>query len=120
MMMKNVEVKGLGLTLTDTLREHTLRRIATAFDRIGDRIGRITVRVGDLNGPRGGCDKYCRVLVRIPGLEDVYVEDTGEDLYETITRAVERAAWSSRRRVRSAIFRRRSAWPGMPEPAEAL
>lgn len=118
--MKNVEVKGLGITLTDTLREHTLRRINSAFNRIADRIGRVTVRVGDMNGPRGGCDKYCRVLVRIPGQEDVYVEAACEDLYEAIGRAAERAAWTARRRLRSALFRRRTAWPGMPEPAEAL
>ena len=116
--MKNVEVKGLGFTLTDTLREHTLRRVSTAFDRIADRMGRITVRVGDMNGPRGGCDKYCRVLVRIPGLEDVYVEDTCEDLYEAIGRAVERAAWAAKRRVRL-INRHRSNWTGLPEPLEA-
>lgn len=115
--MRNVDIQGVGLSLTDTLRQYTLRRLAAAFARIDRRIGRITVRVGDLNGPRGGEDKFCRVLVRIAGQDDVYIEEKRSDLYAAIGQAAERAAGTARRRL-GLLKRHRPGWPAQVlEPA---
>lgn len=117
--MKQVNIIGLDMPLTEGLRQHVLRRMAAAFDRIELRVASATVRVGDINGPRGGRDKVCRVLVRMAGMEDVYVEARDADLYQAATRAIDRAAWTCVRRLRQAK-RRLTGWHARPwqfEPA---
>ena len=42
--------------LLDSVREYAQRRLHFALDRYGNRIGRVTVRITDLNGPRGGIE----------------------------------------------------------------
>lgn len=56
-----VDIQGLGLRLSASLVEHGERRLRFALTRISDRIRRVTVRLGDVDGPRGGEDKFCRI-----------------------------------------------------------
>lgn len=85
--------------MTDALRDRVQRRLHFAFDWAERSIGRISVVLSDLNGPRGGVDKRCRVLVVLPGWPDLIVEDTESDFAVAIDRAVDRAGRSLSRRL---------------------
>ncbi len=104
-----IEIQAHGFTATAALREHVTRRLRHALARCADRISRATVRLSDVNGPRGGADKRCQIQVRLTTLADVVIEDTEADLYVAIDRAAERAGRTAvrhlarqRRPVRSA------------------
>ena len=56
-------LKEHGVRRPATLPDHIERRLRFALDRFGDRIARVFVFLHDRNGPRGGIDKICRVLV---------------------------------------------------------
>ena len=118
--MINVDIKGLGVSLTTSLRQHAARRLDSAFNRIAARVERITLRIGDLNGPRGGRDKFCRVLVKLTGMDAVYVEDKCDDLYAAISHAVERASWASVRRIRHIKLNRKGHHQGRNFGLEGL
>lgn len=49
------------------LPEHIDRRLRFALSRFGDRIERVVVFLKDHNGPKGGIDKVCRILVKVRG-----------------------------------------------------
>jgi hypothetical protein len=74
------------------------------FDKFVSSIERITVRLSDINGPKGGPDQRCQIKVVLSGLPSVVVKETDSTLPRTIDRAIEAAAIAVRRRVR----RRRS------------
>ena len=114
-----IEIQGLGFPLTAPLLEHTDRRLRSAVTRIGDRIKRVVVRLRDINGPRGGEDKHCTILVVLVGAPPVVIEDAGADLYTVIDRAAERAGRNVAKRVDR---RRENARPQPPAPpwSEAL
>jgi len=57
------------------------------------------VRLSDVNGPRGGVDKCCRIQIILKGLPDVVIEDVEADLYVAIDRATERAGRTVVRKV---------------------
>ena len=57
------------------------------------------LRLSDINGPRGGRDKRCRIQVPFPGTRNVVIEDTEADLYVAIDRAAERAERAVVRRL---------------------
>ena len=85
-----IDIQSRGLALTDARREYTERRLQFALARVGDRVRRVTVRLFDVNGPRGGIDKRCTIQVMLNGLADVVIEDTEADLYVAIDRAANR------------------------------
>ena len=86
-----IEIQGLGFPLTAALLDHTERRLRFALTRTRDRIKRVVVRLGDINGPRAGEDKFCRIQVVLDGAPSLLIEDAGADLYAVIDRAAERA-----------------------------
>lgn len=59
----------------EALRAHIERRIGFALARFSDGLGSVLVRLDDLNGPRGGIDKRCRVLLRGPAFGERLVEE---------------------------------------------
>ncbi|MCC2962655.1 HPF/RaiA family ribosome-associated protein [Massilia sp. IC2-278] len=89
--------------LTPALRGYAERRLRTGLSFARDRIGDVVVRLGDINGPRGGNDKQCHILIAVPGQPALVVRDVQADLYSAIDRAVKRAAHT----LRQAVMQRR-------------
>lgn len=96
------EVIGHGVEVDGEARERVARRLGFALGRFGDRVGRVTVHLVDLNGPRGGVDKRCRVVVEVLGHGPVVVEDTNASLTAAIDRAADRVGQAVRRRLDAA------------------
>ena len=69
------------------------RRLEFALGRFGTDVRSLTVRMTDLNGPRGGVDKHCLVAIRLtspPRL--IVIQDTDVEAEVAIGRVAERAA----------------------------
>ncbi len=94
-----IEIEARNFPLTQALRSHAERRLLSALTCCGDRIRRVAVRLSDVNGPRGGADKRCRLQVVLAGLADVVVEDVEADLYVAIDRATDRAGRTLVRKI---------------------
>jgi len=100
-----LEVTGSGVEVSVALRDYIRRRLEFALGRFVRRIDRVSVRVADVNGPRGGVDKQCRVRVRLRGVSVVLVTEAHEELHAAIDRAAGRAG----RTVARKLDRTRSA-----------
>jgi putative sigma-54 modulation protein len=61
-MLVHVQIRGLPRT--ERLVGYVRRRVEFALDRFEDRIRVVTVRIEDMNGPRGGRDMQCKVSVK--------------------------------------------------------
>ena len=99
-----LDIRGQRLALTPALLDHVARRIRFALGRFDGRVRRVTVRVGDVDGPRSGVDKRCQLRVDVAG-RPVTIEELDADLYAAIDRAAERAGRAAQRtlaRVRAA------------------
>ena len=86
----NVDIHGQGFAVTQALADHVRRRLGFVLARHSDRIQRVSVRVGDENGPRGGVDKFCRIQVHLLDAPVAVMDDIGVDLYAVIDRAADR------------------------------
>ena len=87
-----------------------LERLACNLPAGETAIQRVTVRLSDINGPRGGEDKRCHIALRLKGLPRLVIEDTEADLYVAIDRAAERAGRTLARR----LARQLRPAPGFP------
>ena len=95
----HIEIQARDFALTDALASYIERRMHFVLSSRFDQIQRIHVRLMDINGPRGGADKRCQVLLSLPGLQDIVIEDTETDLYVAIDRATTRAGRTLNRRL---------------------
>ncbi len=95
----NMSIQTQGFVITEALRAHIARRMQ--FDRcpMGNQIRNATIRLSDVNGPKGGNDKRCTIELQLPGKPILYVADTEADLYAAIDRAVERCKRSLARQA---------------------
>ena len=81
-----------GLKASRVLRDYAARRLDFALNRMQHNIRAVTVRISDKNGPKGGIDKRCLIKLSVPGLPDIVVAETGDNLIAAIDRAIHRAA----------------------------
>jgi hypothetical protein len=96
-----IEVRFRGLEPSDALREHTSRRVHFHLGRFGEEVTAVLLRIGDINGPRGGLDKRCQVTVRGPRIGSTTLHHLDGDAQSAVDVAVDRA----RRTVRRALDR---------------
>ncbi len=87
----NIDIQANGLTLTSGLRQHINQRLWSTFERSQQYLRKISVRLIDVNGPRGGQDKRCRVHIGIIGGQDLVIENTDSQLHSAIEGATNRA-----------------------------
>jgi ribosome-associated translation inhibitor RaiA len=73
-------IKPRGVELTDELRAFTARRIHFALSRAADVVRRVDVTLADVNGPRGGVDKVCRIRLAGRELPEIIVEERDASL----------------------------------------
>ena len=92
-------IRSQDLDIGQRLRGSIERRLRFVLGRFGTRIGSVTVHLADLNGPRGGLDKRCRIVVRLVRAGQVFVEDTDADLGAVVDRATDRVGQAVRREL---------------------
>lgn len=86
-----IDIRANGFALTEPVREYAVRRLRYALARAVEQVQRVAVHLGEVEGPRGGTDKRCRVQVTLKGGADLVVDDVESDLYAAIDRATSRA-----------------------------
>ena len=85
-----IDIHTSSFSLTDSLRRHIEHKIRSTLSW-AQSIQNVSLRLDDINGPKGGADKSCRIQIPIAGGTPVVIYEVQPDLYVAIDRAVERA-----------------------------
>jgi ribosome-associated translation inhibitor RaiA len=104
-------VRVIGVELDEDNRALIRRKLGMKLGKFAVSIERVTVRVSDTNGPRGGIDQVCNVKVVLTGLPSVVIERRDVALHAAIDvalRATEQAVRRSVDRRRTKPLRRRN------------
>jgi len=86
----NTQITTKNVTLSEDERDRIERRLYFTLGRFSSRIVSVDVMLQDENGPRGGLDKKCRVIVRLHGASDVVVEGCGAETLSVVDRTANR------------------------------
>ena len=97
-------IRRLGAEFGEKDRARLRERLGAKLGKFADSIERISVRVKDVNGPRGGVDQVCQIKVVLIGLPSVVFEARAA----SVDVAVRKALAGVERSVRQAIHRRRT------------
>lgn len=92
-----VTVQGMGVEVGPALRSHVERRVGSVIGRFGSKVDRVSVRLSDAAGSAVP-GVFCGVSLSLPdGL--VKVEDSGDEAFEAVSRAIDRAGRALGREV---------------------
>src|SRR5207244_13290991 len=94
----DTEIRILGIDLTGALQLYIERRLRSSLSRFGGRVGRVRVRITDVNGPRGGPDKSRHISPELlPSRMTLLQQATDTALHVALGRATEGIGRSSAR-----------------------
>lgn len=102
-MIERSHIRVIGVTLNQDERDAIVRKLERRLGKFAASIERISVRITDVNGPKGGVDHRCVVKVVLGGLPSIVAERTDA----TLTRAVDAAIGAAGQAVRRSVQRRR-------------
>jgi ribosome-associated translation inhibitor RaiA len=88
-----LHVRFHGVDISDAFVERARDRIDRKLARFSN-VGRVTVRVEDQNGPKGGVDMLCRIKVVVPSGATIVAEAQGTDVYFAFDAALKSAVRS--------------------------
>lgn len=91
-----LDIRWVGLDASEYLKKHVARRVDHALSHASTTDCVVTVRLSDVNGPRGGRDKSC--LISVSGTQSIQVEAVEDDPYFAIDHACRRLASAMGRR----------------------
>ncbi|HEY7170589.1 MAG TPA: HPF/RaiA family ribosome-associated protein [Vicinamibacterales bacterium] len=92
-------VRVVGGAIRDEDRDYIARKLGMKLGKFSSSMERITVRLSDTNGPKGGPDQRCHIKVVLSGLRSVVVSATDSTVPRSIDRAIDAAALAVRRRL---------------------
>lgn len=93
------ELKDKGLSRPKDLPDHIERRLRFALSRFDGRIQKVLVFLQDQNGPKGGIDKVCRVLVKTRDCGAVVAAVVDSDWMVAVDRATTRIGHAVARHI---------------------
>ncbi len=94
-----LDIQARNVELTRALQGYIKRRLYFAFGSRDSKIKNVKIMLSDVNGPKGGCDKRCRILLRVAGLKDIIIEEFQSDSRSAVDRAASRARQTLGRRL---------------------
>ena len=98
-VLMKLDVRARGLELTSTLRDLVDRRVRYGLSRFGPLIHAVHVTLADVNGPKGGIDKLCRLRLRTGAGAPIVIERADDRIERALDTAIDRAAQSVARQL---------------------
>jgi ribosome-associated translation inhibitor RaiA len=100
-------IRAVGTPIDATDRAYLRRKLGTKLGKFARGIERTSVRIRDVNGPRGGVDKVCAIKVVLTGLPSVVVDERHASLQAAMDRALQRTERAVRRSMERRTTRAR-------------
>jgi len=95
-----IAVRSRSKGMEEAIRRLAERRVNFSLDRLRE-FHRINISIEDVNGPKGGVDKHCRIVAKF-GIADIVIEETRSSWQSAIVRAIHRLAQTATKKMQCA------------------
>ena len=102
-----VNIQSRHFSLSAALSKYVKSKIQIMLSRYESKIISINVSLFDINGPKGGEDKCCKIIIKINGASSIVIQETAEDLYDAINTCSRRARRAVKRQLSIHVRTRR-------------
>ena len=94
-----VHIQSRHFSLSTALNNYVKTKLQVMLGRYEAKIISINVSLFDINGPKGGEDKCCKIVVKINGASSIVMQETAVDLYDAINTCSRRARRAVKRQL---------------------
>lgn len=102
-----IQIFDKNVALEPSQRQFILRRLEFAFDRFESKVRGLSLTLSDVNGPRGGKDKLCRLRMMLQENGEIVLSENSFTIEAAVARLADRAANTVHRLVeRRRIYQR--------------
>ncbi|MFT5924229.1 MAG: ribosomal subunit interface protein [Paraglaciecola sp.] len=102
-----LHIQSKHFSLSEALNKYVKNKVQIMLGRYEAKIIRVDVTLFDINGPKGGEDKCCRIVARINGASSIIIQETAEDLYDAINTCSRRGRRAVKRQLNIHVRARR-------------
>jgi putative sigma-54 modulation protein len=92
-------VRGHGVEVNTALSGFCRGIVTGGLSRLRGGVRRVLVLLEDVNGPRGGVDKRCRMVLALADGRSLVVDSAAGDVYAAVVEATHRAKQNIARRL---------------------
>ncbi|MFT5225928.1 MAG: putative sigma-54 modulation protein [Polaribacter sp.] len=96
----NIQVKFRNIKRSSAAIKQVGDRLSLAFTRVQDAIQSVSIIISDVNGPKGGIDKLCRISIRSAHLPDIVITENQPRIGAAIDRCIARARQNLSRKLK--------------------
>lgn len=86
-----IEIRSQHFELNGDMTDRAINQVRFALSRFSGEISYVQVRFVDINGPKGGQDKQCLLVVKLASSGKIVANGVGVDLLSALHYCVERA-----------------------------
>ncbi len=79
-----VHINARHFDLTPALSNYVESKVRLMLGRYKNKIVKISVSLSDINGPKGGEDKCCKIIVKPESTSSIVVQETAANMYDAI------------------------------------
>ena len=115
--MMELTITDLNVELSNENLSRVKQKARHMFSKIGDSVQKIKVIIDDINGPKGGKDKHCRVVIQTIGMPDIVITDNQTSTMTAVNIALSRAKNTLLRKVKRKQ-KNQPIWVPKEQPAE--
>lgn len=94
-----LEINNKQAGIDEEVFHKAKRLLQFSLSRFEGVVSRVKVRFFDVNGPKGGIDKRCRISTKLRTAGQVIVLGEGENYIEALNNCLERLVRSIRRKI---------------------
>jgi ribosomal subunit interface protein len=102
-----VNIQSRHFSLSEALSKYVKSKVQIMLSRYESKIISINVSLFDINGPKGGEDKCCKIIIKINGASSIVVQEPAESLYAASNTCSRRARRAVKRQLSIHVRARR-------------
>ncbi|MDE1460797.1 HPF/RaiA family ribosome-associated protein [Spartinivicinus poritis] len=104
----NINISLRNLSDNGEIINYIDHRLSFAFARTFDKIAHASITLSNINGPKGGIDKQCQIILKPIGMRKIVVSEKQESLRQAIDQCLHRASQCLNRKVKrkQVLFRK--------------
>ncbi|MFT6310071.1 MAG: ribosomal subunit interface protein [Porticoccus sp.] len=86
-----VNIQARHFDLTPELKSYVESKIRLMMSRYKNKIIKISVSLSDVNGPKGGEDRCCKIVINPENIPSIVVQETAASMVEAVNICTHRA-----------------------------
>ena len=95
-----ITITDLNVNLSSEGIQRIRQKTRRMFNKIYEQVQTIEVTLDDINGPKGGKDKHCRIVILTKGMPDIVISDNQTSVMTAVNIALSRARLTLLRKIK--------------------